>query len=202
LGLGGRTAAWGSPGEVARTVGEARRVAERVGYPLVVKACGPGLEHKTDRRLVRLGLRDQLELEAAVAALRGVTGSVLVERMIGGGVELILGARVTEFGPIVMVGAGGVLRELVDDVQLAMAPVDLAHATELIEATQVARLLGGWRGGEAVDGEAAARCLVQLARLICDLEDCIEEIDVNPLIVTRDGAWVADALVRRTAPRG
>jgi acetyltransferase len=117
--------------------------------------------------------------------------------MIASGVELILGARVTEFGPVVMVGAGGTLAELVQDTQLALAPLDAAAAAELISRTRVARLLGGYRGRNAVAIDAAAGSLARLSHLICDLEDRIDEIDVNPLIVTEHGAFVADALVQR-----
>jgi succinyl-CoA synthetase beta subunit len=185
-------------GDVAHSLEEARAIAHRLGYPVAMKACGPDVTHKSDLGLVRLNVTDVREhFDALRSASVSTGGGVLIERMLPYGVELILGARVTEFGPVVLVGAGGVLAELVDDTQLALAPIDVETARELIGRTRAARLLAGYRGDAAGDVDAAARRLARLSELICDLEDIVAEIEINPLIVTATGTHVADALVRR-----
>ena len=185
-------------GATADTFEDAAAIAERVGYPLVVKACGPRIAHKSELGFVRLNVSGPEELRAAVTELRSAGDRVLIERMLPRGVELILGARASEFGPLVIVGSGGVLAELVDDVALSLAPLNEAAALALIERTRAARLLHGYRGQPTANIAVAASCLARLSQLICDYQDAIAEIDVNPLIVTADGAFVADALVRAT----
>ena len=185
-------------GATAETLEEALTVAEWFGYPLAVKACGSGIPHKSELGLVQLNVSSADEVGAAFETLRPAGRRVLIERMLPTGVELILGARTSEFGPLVMVGSGGVLAEVVDDVALALAPLDEAAALALIERTRAERLLRGYRGQAAVDIASAAAALARLSQLMCDFDGVIAEIDVNPLIVTADGAFVADALVRAT----
>ena len=131
------------------------------------------------------------EVGTAFEMLRPAGERVLIERMLPTGVELILGA-------LVMVGSGGVVAEVVDDVALAPAPLDEAAARGLIERTRAGRVMRGYRGQGPVDIASAAAALARLSQLRCDCDGPIAEIDVNPLIVTTDGAFVADALVRAT----
>ena len=175
--------------------------AAEVDGPVVLKLCGASIAHKTERGLVRLGLRTPDEVrEAATALLAAATpadGTVelLVAPQVRGTRELIAGVhRDPQFGPCVMVGIGGVLAEAFGDVAFRLAPLDPVDAEDMLDDLRAARLLGPFRGEPAVDREALVNLLVGLARLVEARPD-VASVDVNPLIVV-DGRPVAvDALV-------
>jgi acetyltransferase len=207
-------AAYGIPvtrGGIARTSEEAERLAAELGYPVALKAASPRLLHKTERGLVRLGVRDAGELRATFAALwqraeacldadLATLEGVLVQEMVPLGVEVIVGARNTEFGPVVIFGAGGLLAELVQDTSVRLAPVSEAEARMMIAETRVGRLLGGMRGQAPIDVASVARVIVQVSRLAGDLGDALAELDVNPLIVSTNGVVAVDAAATATSP--
>jgi acyl-CoA synthetase (NDP forming) len=177
------------------------RAAEAIGYPVVLKLCGDTIAHKTERGLVRLGLRDAGTVREAADALLGAArpedGDVelLVAPMVSGTRELIAGlVRDPQFGPCVMLGVGGVLAEALGDVAFRLVPLTDLDAHELIESLTTQQLLGTFRGEDAVDRAALARTLTGLSRLGTERTDVIS-VDVNPLMVV-DGRPVAlDALV-------
>jgi len=170
---------------------EAGRAAERLGWPVVLKGLVPGLAHKTERGLVRKGLRDRPSVERAAAEMPGDAGSLLVERQIESVREIACGlVRDGTFGPCVMVGFGGVHAEIVDDTTFRVAPLDPRDGLEMLAELRSSAMLGAWRGGEAADLEAMARILVALGDLGLAFEE-IREVDVNPLVVGPDGAPVA-----------
>lgn len=189
--------------QVVASRAEAVAAADAIGYPVVLKGVSSRIVHKSDAGLVRVGLADRAALEAAydqvAAALdRGDPGAstCLVCEMVRGDAELILGAKLDpQFGPTVMVGAGGVLVELLEDTQLALAPVSPAQAEALLRKLRVHRLLAGYRGKPALDIDAVVDSLVKLARLAHDLGDRLVELDINPLIVRNagNGAVAVDA---------
>ena len=176
--------------------------AAELGFPVVVKLTGERIAHKTERGLVRLGLRDedavaevaQALLDAAVPDDGDV--AVLVAPMVRGNRELIAGlVRDRQFGPMVMLGIGGVLAEAIADVQFRPAPLDAVTADEMIDALSSQKLLGEFRGEAAVARPHLVELLVGLGRLATERPD-VASVDVNPLIVTADGTPVAvDALV-------
>lgn len=192
---------------VARSAAEAARQAARIGFPVALKIVSADLPHKSDAGGVRLGLRTEAEVRKAWTAIAAAVArhapkaridGMLIQKMIEGGTEMILGARVDpQYGPLVMVGAGGTLAELMADTALAVAPLDLAGARALIARLRSDRLLSGWRGAPAGDREALARALVDLSRFIARHQDQIAEIDLNPVIVLPKGKGVriVDALV-------
>jgi acetyl-CoA synthetase (ADP-forming) len=180
---------------------EAAAAADAIGYPVVVKLCGPAIAHKTERGLVRLGLRDAAsvggaagELLAAATPDDGEVG-VLVGELVRGNRELIAGlVRDAQFGPCVMLGVGGILAEALADVAFRLVPVTETDAEELIDDLRTQALLGPFRGEPAVDRSALVSVLVGLSRL-AESDPSVLSVDVNPLIV-RDGTPVAvDALV-------
>jgi acetate---CoA ligase (ADP-forming) subunit beta len=190
------------PGEaLVATPGEAVTAAEQIGYPVVVKLCGAAIAHKTERGLVRLGLRDAAAVEGAarelLAASRPEDGDVglLVAAMVSGSRELIAGfVRDAEFGPCVMLGIGGIFAEALGDVAFRLVPLDAIDAADLIDDLVNQALLGEVRGEPPVDREALTRILLALAE-VGDGDERIRSIDLNPLIVA-DGVPVAvDALV-------
>jgi acetyl-CoA synthetase (ADP-forming) len=186
---------------VVATPEEAAAAAADIGFPVVVKLCGAAIAHKTERGLVKLGLRDPAAVAAAagelLAAARPDDGDVglLVGAMVAGARELIAGfVRDDEFGPCVMLGVGGVLAEAVGDVGFRLVPLQPVDAEDLIDELSNQALLGPVRGEPAVDRAALAGILLGLAA-VGDGDERIRSIDLNPLIVS-DGIPVAvDALV-------
>jgi acetyltransferase len=186
---------------------DALSAAERIGYPVVLKAVAPELTHKSDAGAVKLGIAGPDELAVAYAAmtaamterLRGtaLTG-MLVCRQVRGGLELVLGLhRDPELGLAVMAGSGGVLLELVRDVAFCVPPVSPEKARALIARTRAGTLLKGYRGSPALDEDAVVAALVGLGRLAQDLGDTIVSIDVNPFVALPrgQGGLALDALV-------
>lgn len=191
-----------APEREVRTADEAAAAAAELGFPVVVKLCGDAIAHKTERGLVRLKLADAGAVTAAsqdlLDAARPEDGDVtlLVAPMISGSREFIAGVvRDPQFGANVMLGVGGVLAEAIADVVFRPVPLSWVDATEMIDGLATQKLLGEFRGEAAVDREALISVITGLSSVAVARPD-IASIDVNPLIVGRDGKPVAvDALV-------
>ena len=179
------------------TAGGALTAAEAVGYPVVLKTDEPGIPHKSDARGVILGVSGPGELAVAYADLAHRLGPrVLVCETIPAGVELALGiARDPELGPLIVVGAGGVLVEVLADRAVALPPVDEPTAAQLISELRIASLLHGFRGAAPADLDAIVGAITGLSALACELGDELDALDVNPLICGPAGAVAVDALV-------
>jgi acyl-CoA synthetase (NDP forming) len=178
-----------------RTPEEAVTAAGDLGYPVALKALGR--LHKSDAGGVALALGDQAALERAVADMehRLHPPAYSVERMadLDAGIELIIGARWDpRFGALVMVGAGGINAETLHDVAVALAPIDHAQALDLIRRLRVAALLAGARGRPPLDIEAAAAALLVLSEVAAEHPE-IADLEINPLLVTPEGAIALDA---------
>ena len=201
-------ASWGVPAveaRVARSAEEAARAAAAIGGPVAMKILSPDVEHKTEADGVALGVAVDdaaAEHDALVARARaydvnaGIRGT-LVAPMVGG-VECILGVRRDPvFGPVVMVGSGGVLAEVVDDVAFGKAPIDDAQAKRMIAGLSVARVLEGVRGRPRYDIDALATAVAALSRFAAAHADAIESVDVNPFVVLPEGegGLALDALI-------
>jgi acyl-CoA synthetase (NDP forming) len=191
---------WGVPvvaAEVAGRLEEALAAAGRVGWPVALKTAAPGVMHKSDVGGVRLGLDGPGRLAAAYADLAERLGPrVLVAAMAGPGVELALGVVADpQFGPLVMVAAGGVLVEVLGDRRFALPPVDHGQAMAMLDRLAVRPLLDGVRGAPPADLDAVARAVVDLSVLAVDLGDRLAALDVNPLVAGPDGCVAVDALV-------
>jgi acyl-CoA synthetase (NDP forming) len=192
------------PGALARSTAEAKEIAARVGYPVALKAQAAALAHKSDAGGVALGIGDAAALEAAwraiherIAAARPglALDGVLVETMAAPGVELIVGARRDPaWGPVVLVGLGGIWTEALDDVRLM--PADLPREQVIAEIGRLkgAKLLAGLRGAPAVDIAAIADVTVRIGALLRARPE-IAEIDINPLVAYPAGVLALDALV-------
>jgi acyl-CoA synthetase (NDP forming) len=177
---------------------EAAAAARALGFPVVVKACGPSLMHKTESGAVALDLRNEEEVRAAARRLVAIPGaeSVLVQEMVPGSRELICGfTRRPGFGPCVVFGIGGTLAEALDDVALRLAPLTRDDAAAMLAEIRLAGLLGPFRGSRAVDHDQLAGILVALGDAAMRLPE-VAQVDLNPLKVRPDGSLVAvDALV-------
>jgi acyl-CoA synthetase (NDP forming) len=176
--------------------------AAEIGYPVVLKTGEPGIAHKSDAGGVVLGLRDPDTLRAAYQDLAGRLGRrVLVCETIPAGPELSLGlARDHDLGPLLVVGAGGVLVELLADRAVALPPVSPAQALRMLGTLRVSRLLAGLRGQPPADLDAVAAAVTGLSQLATELGDALEALDINPLICGPAGAAAVDALVIPRSP--
>ena len=170
--------------------------AEAIGFPVVLKTGEPAILHKSDARGVILGVRGPAELAAAYHDLSARLGSrVLVCETIPGGVELALGiARDPALGPLIVVGAGGVLAELLADRAVALPPVDERLARKLIGELRIAAVLDGFRGTPRADLDAIVRAVTGLSALAAELGEELAALDVNPLICGPSAAVAVDAL--------
>lgn len=184
---------------LARTEEDALRAASEVGFPVVMKACGAELTHKTEENLIRLGVRSEEEVREAYRELSGkpVQGidGILVQEMVRGHRELVIGLiRDPQFGPCVMFGFGGIFTEVLNDVSFRVAPLETYDAMEMMEEIRSKKILDPFRGEPAVDREPLAQALIALGKIGLD-HPAIQEVDINPLKI-RDGKPVAvDALV-------
>ncbi|MGZ8605922.1 MAG: acetate--CoA ligase family protein, partial [Actinomycetota bacterium] len=187
----------GVPSEVAETLEEAVSAAERLGFPVAIKTAMPGIHHKTEAGGVKLGLSGWPAVSDAYRQLASSLGPrVVVAPMAPPGVEIHLGiVRDPQFGPLVLVAAGGVLVEVLRDRRMAMPPLDGVRARRLVDALETRPLLDGVRGAPAADVDALARAIVGLSWLAHDLGDDLEALDANPVICGADGCLAVDALV-------
>jgi succinyl-CoA synthetase beta subunit len=169
--------------------------AGRLGYPVALKTAAAS--HKTELGGVTLGIRDEDALEAAYSEMSSRLGpAVTVQEMVESGIEMALGvAHDPQFGPLVMVAAGGVLIETLGDRRLALPPLDEVRAAKLIDRLDARPVLDGVRGAPPADVNALARALSRLSLLTRDLGDLIGALDVNPVIVGPRGCVAVDALV-------
>ncbi len=178
------------------------------GYPVALKILSPDVPHRSDIGGVVLNLRGAQAVRQEYAALLerfeqavpdGRLNGVLVQKMLPGGVEVILGGkRDPSFGPVVMFGLGGVYVELFQDVSFRLAPLTRADAEEMVAEVHGSRLLRGLRGRPPADVEAVIEALVNLSRLLVECPEVVE-IDINPLLVFEQGVAAVDgrAVVRR-----
>ena len=169
--------------------------AGRLGYPVALKTAAAS--HKTELGGVTLGIRDEDALEAAYSEMSSRLGpAVTVQEMVESGIEMALGVvHDPQFGPLVMVAAGGVLIETLGDRRLALPPLDEVRAAKLIDRLDARPVLDGVRGAPPADVNALARALSRLSLLTRDLGDLIGALDVNPVIVGPRGCVAVDALV-------
>lgn len=192
---------------LAVSADDAADAAERLGFPVVLKVQSPQLPHKTEAGGVRLNLASRQAVTDAYTAMltevgryapEAVIEGVLVQRMAPKGYELVIGmVNDPTFGPIMMLGFGGVTVELFGDVVHAPAPIDEAEATRMILSLKAARLLSGFRGAKPIDLAPVARLVAALSRAALTLRGQVREFELNPVIVHADGSGltVADALL-------
>ncbi len=185
--------------QVVRSAGEAVTAADKLGYPVAVKALG--VAHKTEVEGVRLNLGSADEVSAAVTEMSHLSESFLIEEMVDGIVaELIVGvARDEQFGPYLLIGGGGILVELMKDSASLLLPVDRELVMNALEELRCAPLFHGFRGRPRADLSAAVDAILAIASLVEEDPASIVEFDVNPLMLLADGRGVvaADALIRR-----
>lgn len=169
--------------------------AEALGYPVVLKTAEPGIVHKSDLGGVRLDLRDADAVARAYEALADTLGArVLVAPMVAGGVEVMLGVvNDPQFGPVVLLGAGGIYTEVLADVRFLLAPVDPPSARRALEQLRIWPLLRGARGAAPADVDALCEAAARLSAAALAFGAEIESIDLNPVKVRPEGCTAVDA---------
>ncbi|MBN2124643.1 MAG: acetate--CoA ligase family protein [Deltaproteobacteria bacterium] len=175
------------------------RACDRIGYPVAIKGCSPHLAHKTEQGLVRVDVRDREEARGAFREIFPVVqdmgGAVLVQEMVKGSRELMAGmTRDPQFGPCVMFGLGGIFTEILKDVSFRVAPIEKRDALEMMQEIRGRRILEAVRGMPAADLDQICRILTGLGDLGVQHE-AIQEIDLNPVILSGSAPVVVDALV-------
>jgi acetyl coenzyme A synthetase (ADP forming)-like protein len=179
----------------AQSVNEAVAVATGLGYPVVLKTGVAGV-HKTERGGVALDLRDE---DAVRAAAERIGPPFIVQPLVRGGVELLVGGvEDPVFGPLVALGPGGTLAELIGEAGFRLAPLTDVDADDLVQQGRVGRLLAGFRGAARADGAAVSDLLLRIGRLVDEVPE-VAELDLNPVIAGPDGCVVVDARVRVAA---
>ena len=190
---------------MAPSVDDALEIAARLGYPVAIKAVGPSLLHKTEHNAVRLNLANRNEVLAAGAALTIALGDrmdgLLVQRMVTGGAEMMLGAiNDPTFGHVIVCGSGGVMIELLADSACRLFPVTNQDAAEMVSSLKGVRLLRGFRGNAPADEPAFQEAVLRISTLVGICPE-IQELDVNPLSVLTEGVSALDVRVRVSGTR-
>lgn len=190
---------YGIPAVSARSAAtreEALEAAAAIGYPVALKTDMPGISHKSDVDGVRLGVADPAELAAAYADFSARLGPrVTVTDMAAPGWELILGmARDPALGPLIVVGAGGVLAEHLAERAVALPPLTSQAASTVLDGLRFSEILKGVRGQPPCDRNAITSAVVSFSALVADLGEHFNAFDVNPLICTPAGVLAVDAL--------
>jgi len=171
----------------------------KIGYPLVMKGCAAEIAHKTEKGLIRLDIRNEGEAHTAykdiTAAMGGAEKTVMVQQMIKGQRELVIGlTRDPQFGPCVMFGLGGIFTEVLEDTSFRIAPIEKRDALEMILEIKAHKILEAIRGMQPVDKDMLADILIAIGRLGIENE-AVKEIDINPLIISAGKPVAVDALV-------
>jgi succinyl-CoA synthetase beta subunit len=180
-----------------KTPDEAIKAAKRIGYPIVAKIVSPRAIHKTELGGVVAGVCDDKDLRAAFARLEEIDGfeGVLIDEMLSG-VELIVGSKTDEqFGPVVLLGIGGVGVELYKDTVIRMAPLEEHDVLWMLHSLKAHALLEGFRGAEPVSVELLTKLLMKFSALTMDLAGAVESIDLNPVICSATRCAAADARI-------
>jgi len=195
------------PARLAHAGDEAARIAENFGTAVALKAESPAILHKTDAGAVRLGVRGADDVRAAFATIvdnvrrhdpAAPLDGVLVQAMVTGGTEMVVGLHHDpQFGPVVMVGLGGIFVEVLEDVAFGAVPLTRGDAEDMLASLRGARILDGVRGRPRADRAALVDVLLAVSRLGAEAGGAIAELDLNPVVVLPEGrgAVALDALV-------
>lgn len=192
--------------DLAATEEDALQAAGKIGYPVVMKLSSPELTHKTEYGGVKVGIQDESACRSAWNSLltgagkaglslsRGLRG-IIVQRMSAGGTEFIIGGkRDPVFGPVVMFGLGGIYTELFRETSFRLAPFDIREAEKMVRRTKSSAIIDGYRGAPPLAGDVLYRVLTAVSTFMAEKPE-VEELDINPFVLTPDGGEALDALI-------
>lgn len=186
------------PYAFAKNAKQAQAAAEKIGYPVALKLSSAKALHKTEKGAVILNICDEKGLLSSVQRLLSIdsSGMLLVQKMVKPKFELIIGGKIdAQFGPIVLVGSGGIYVEVFKDKSLRACPVSMEDALEMIRELKAYPVLAGARGGKVADENELARIIVSASKLMMD--EKVSELDINPLVWDGVHFLAADARVIR-----
>jgi acetyl-CoA synthetase (ADP-forming) len=189
---------------VAKTEKDAIRMAEKAGYPVVLKIISPDIIHKSDAGGVAINLKNEDEVKAAYTRILDnakkykedakIVG-ILVEEMATQSTEIIIGAvKDPQFGPTIMFGLGGIFVELLKDVTFRVAPITAQEAAEMVVEVQAFPLLNGYRNTPPADVKAIVNLIVRVSKLVTENPE-IKELDLNPVMAYKEGVKTVDARI-------
>ena len=172
---------------------------KKIGFPLVMKGCSADIAHKTEKGLIHVDIRTAAEAKKAfreiLAGMEGYEGGVLMQEMIKGRRELVMGlTRDPQFGPCVMFGLGGIFTEILHDVSFRRAPLEIRDTKEMMQEIKGHKILDAVRGMEAADQKLLSEMLISVGRIGLDFDN-VMEIDLNPVILSGSKPVVVDALI-------
>lgn len=175
------------------------KAIEKIGFPLVMKGCSADIAHKTEKGLIHVDVRTAKEAKQAfkeiMAGMEGFEGGVLMQQMIKGRRELVMGlTRDPQFGPCVMFGLGGIFTEILHDVAFRRAPLEAYDAKDMMREIKGHKILDAVRGMEAADEKLLIDMLISIGRIGLEIPE-ITEIDLNPVILSGSKPVVVDALI-------
>lgn len=178
---------------------QVQKAAEKIGYPLVMKGCSAAVAHKTEKGLIHMDIRTHEEARNAfdeiTAGLKGFDGAVLIQEMVKGKRELVIGlSRDDQFGPCVMFGLGGIFTEILRDITFRKAPLNKNDALKMMREIKGHKILDAVRGMEAAATELLSHILINIGRIGLEIGE-VQEIDLNPVILSGAKPVVADALI-------
>jgi len=183
---------------VIESAGDAEDAVRRVGGRAVMKIILPGLMHKSDAGGVLLDIKEEQAESSAQGLLKmGANAKILVERFVPKGIEALVGITSSPLGKVLTIGVGGVLTEIIKDSSLRILPVTQSDVEEMIDETRLGQLLAGVRGAKPVDRRAFVETVLRITDVTMDWESGFE-LDINPVAVTVDGAWVLDSAYARS----
>ncbi len=190
--------------QLARTQADAVALAEKFGYPVVLKISSQDITHKSDAGGVKVNLGSGAQVEEAWQSIMEAARAqypkahiegISVQPMARSGIEIIMGMiKDPKFGPVLMFGLGGILVEVLKDVAFRIVPLEGTDALEMIHEIKGKKLLEGYRGQEAADIPGLADMLMKLSAFVDGMRE-IKEIDMNPIFAYKDGALVVDARI-------
>ncbi|HSA97841.1 MAG TPA: acetate--CoA ligase family protein, partial [Candidatus Nitrosotenuis sp.] len=192
------------PYALVNSADEAVKAAKKIGYPLVMKIVSPQILHKTDVGGVKVGIDNDKDVRKTFTDMYGRLSKkkgvqikgVLLEKMVPKGVELIVGIQTDpQFGPVIMVGLGGVMTEVFKDVAFRMLPITTADAKSMLNELKSSKIFKGFRGSEPIDMNMLAKALVQIGKIGVDNASYVNSIDFNPVVVYAKSYYVVDAKI-------
>ena len=178
---------------------QVQKTGEEIGYPLVMKGCSAAVAHKTEKGLIHVDIRTDKEalnsFDEIMVGLKGLNGAVLMQEMVYGKRELVIGSsRDEQFGPCVMFGLGGIFTEILRDISFRKAPLSKNDALKMMREIKGHKIMDAIRGMEAADVELLSHILINVGRIGLDIEQ-VQEIDLNPVILSGAKPVVVDALI-------
>ena len=176
---------------ITKDVSEAKKIAEKIGYPVVLKTLSQKISHKSDANGVSVGICEK-DMEKEFKRILKIGGNVLIQQQVNG-IETIIGGIVdSQFGPCISFGTGGIFVEAIKDVNFRACPISKKDAKDMVKESKIYRILKGYRG-KKYDISGIVDVLVKISKMV--IREGVKELDINPLICSEKDVWAVDIRV-------